>query len=201
MPYSLYWTLRACVLGRRVRLRDTARNSYPSGGTEDVEWISCMKAAIKETAGPEKGQKGHVAGHLWNILFIDDSEDDRVLFGIAVRQADAPGLRFLRPLSGGSEAIKYLEGMGAFSDRDKYPYPDLMVLDLKMPRTTGFDVLTWMKQQLSQAKRPRVVVVSDSRMKADVEKAFGLGADAYFQKPEGLPELVDLIRGLEKRLS
>ena len=131
-----------------------------------------------------------------NLLLVDDADNDRMMFTIAFRRANAKGLRMIQPLEGGAEAIAYLQGKGQFGDRERYPYPDLLVLDLNMPVTSGFDVLEWLK---FQPRRPTVAILSDSYVKEDVVKAQALGARYFFQKPDGLPGLVDLIRELAIR--
>ena len=129
-----------------------------------------------------------------HLLLVDDAHDDQVLFGVAFRAAKPLSLRLLPPRSSGIGAIRYLSGQGDFADRKRFPYPDFLLLDLKMPGTSGFDVLLWLGQQ---ARRPITYVLTDSTNKVDREKAFTLGATDYLNKPPGLPELADLIRRLD----
>ena len=132
--------------------------------------------------------------HVCNVLLVDDAENDRLLLKIAFEQAEPKSLSLLKPLSNGAEAIAYLAGRPPFDDRHMFPYPDMLVLDLKMPLKNGFEVLEWIR---TQASRPVVVILSDSSQKADKDRAFALGAADYCVKPGGLPELVALISRFE----
>ena len=80
----------------------------------------------------------------------------------------------------GEKAIDYLAGNGGFSDRGKYPFPDVVLLDLKMPRKTGFEVLQWLQTQTFDG--PYIVVLSGSALPEDVARSTALGAGAYFKK-------------------
>ena len=129
-----------------------------------------------------------------NLLLVDDAHDDQVLFEVAFRAAKPQWLKMLPPRSSGLGAIRYLSGQGDFADRKRFPHPDFLLLDLKMPGKSGFDVLRWVRQQ---SQRPIIHVLTDSTSKVDRVKAFALGATDYHVKPPGLPELVDLIRRLD----
>ena len=130
-----------------------------------------------------------------NLLLVDDAHDDQMLFGVAFRGAKPQALRLLPARSSGLGAIRYLAGHGDFADRKRFPYPDFLLLDLKMPGKTGFDVLRWLGQQ---GHRPVTYILTDSTSKVDREKAFALGATDYLVKPAGLPELVEVIRRLDR---
>jgi DNA-binding response OmpR family regulator len=130
-----------------------------------------------------------------NLLLVDDAENDQLLFRIACRGASPHSFRLLPPRSSGAGAIRYLSGQDEFGDRARFPYPDLLVLDLKMPFKGGFDVLEWIAGQPS---KPLVYVLTDSTNKRDREKAMMLGATDYFIKPAGMPELTELIEHLDR---
>ena len=121
---------------------------------------------------------------------VDDSDDDRALFRVAVRKA-CESLQLLAPVADGEEAIKYLSGDSEYADRDRHPYPELMVLDLKMPGKDGFDVLEWLSQQ---PNRPLTVVLSGSDHQRDMDRAFALGAHYYHVKPSELNEWITTAR-------
>ena len=89
--------------------------------------------------------------------------------------------------------IEYLSGQGAYADRERYPWPDLLLLDLNMPLCDGLGVLRWMKQQ-SLATTPRVIVFSSSSVHADRELALALGADDYQVKPSDFAQYVAIIK-------
>src|SRR2546426_1139606 len=94
------------------------------------------------------------------ILLADDSEDDIVLIGHAFEQGGiANPLAVVRD---GEEAIAYLKGEGPYGDRALYPLPVLMLLDLKMPRTDGFQVLRWMRLQPNFIALPVIVLTNSS---------------------------------------
>jgi CheY-like chemotaxis protein len=92
----------------------------------------------------------------------------------------------------GEQVISYLRGESPFADRVIYPIPDIVVLDLKMPRVNGFEVLEWLRQQPGLARIP-VVVLSGSGLETDIEEAYRLGANTYFTKPGQLAELRKII--------
>ena len=127
------------------------------------------------------------------ILMVDDSDDDRALFRVAVRRA-CESVQLLAAVTDGEEAIKYLSGDSEFADRARHPYPELMVLDLKMPGKDGFDVLQWLSRQ---PKRPLTVVLSGSDQQRDVDRAFALGAHYYHVKPSELNEWITTARSIQ----
>jgi CheY-like chemotaxis protein len=79
------------------------------------------------------------------ILLVDDSENDIDLMRMAFRKAEVNSP--LQEVHNGEEAITYLKGEGIYSDREKYPLPSVMLLDLNMPMKNGFDVLSWVRTQ------------------------------------------------------
>ncbi len=95
----------------------------------------------------------------------------------------------------GEQVINYLRGDGEFQDRSRHPVPDIIVLDLKMPRVNGFEVLQWLRQEPGLARIP-VVVLSGSGLETDIEEAYRLGANTYFTKPGQLAELRKIIASL-----
>jgi len=120
------------------------------------------------------------------ILFVDDSEDDEILFKRSVRLSGlANPLIVLRD---GDAAIEYLQGDGAYADRSKYPLPRVLMLDLKMPKKDGFEVLKWVRQQ-EHLKEILVVVLTSSDRPEDLDRSRELGANKVITKPCGVPEL------------
>lgn len=128
------------------------------------------------------------------ILLAEDEEDYMLLIRDAFRRA---GLRNpLYVVWNGEEMIHYLKGQGKYANRAEYPLPDLLLLDLKMPRMNGFEVLEWIKNQPSLA-RLRILVLTSSDEMRDINKAYELGANSYMVKPiefEGLTEMGRLIK-------
>ena len=129
------------------------------------------------------------------ILLAEDDENDAFIFRMALQMADV--VEAIVHVWDGQEAIDYLAAVGAYSDRDNYPFPRLVVTDLKMPRSTGFDVLGWIQNQ-SAPHRPPVVVLSGSNEDSDKKRALGLGAAGYFKKPAGMGPMSQLARKLKE---
>jgi CheY-like chemotaxis protein len=129
------------------------------------------------------------------LLFVDDSDNERILFHVAFRRANPRHLRLVTTLANGDEAIMYLAGEGKFCDRVIYPFPDILVLDLKMPFRTGFDVLEWVRNQ--KLLLP-TIVNSDSGERCDMERALDLGARDYHKKAPDLLALIDWVRHLDE---
>lgn len=96
-------------------------------------------------------------------------------------------------VANGEEAIDYLSGTGRFSDRYAYPEPDLVVMDLKMPRKGGFELLEWFRNLQEGALIP-VVVLTASSHEPDVQRAYTLGANSYFIKPASFDEFRDTVK-------
>jgi len=114
------------------------------------------------------------------ILLAEDREDDIILVQRAFEKGGIRNPLFV--VRDGQEAIDYLTGVFPFSDRDRFPIPALLLLDLKMPRADGFDVMRWLKTQPSLAPL-RVVVLTSSEDVRDVSKAYQLGANSFLVKP------------------
>jgi CheY-like chemotaxis protein len=130
------------------------------------------------------------------ILLAEDEQTDAYFIQWACKKAGLPH-RIVHVLDG-QDAVDYLSGEGAYVDRVQHPFPDLLLLDLKMPRLTGFDVLAWLKQQPDTPDFP-VVVLSSSDYPADIEQARKLGATEYKIKPGNPQLLVELLLDLDCR--
>jgi len=131
------------------------------------------------------------------ILLADDDKDDVFFLKRAVERIDPTSKVFGVP--DGQECVDYLSGEGDYSDRAKSPYPDLIVLDLKMPRKSGHEVLRWLRQQ-PQLKAVPVVVLSGSVIPEDRNESLREGAIGYFSKPSDFEELVAIIKQVCARL-
>jgi CheY-like chemotaxis protein len=128
------------------------------------------------------------------VLIAEDDPSDVFLLQRAFAAAQVPAT--LHVVRDGQEAIDYLEGQAAFSDRSTHPLPDLMLLDLKMPRLNGFDVLGWLRQKPG-LKRLLVTVLTSSDHPQDVNQAYDLGANSYLVKPHGTSDLAELVRRVQ----
>ena len=129
------------------------------------------------------------------VLIAEDDPGDAFLLQRAFTAAQVSAALYF--VGDGQEAIDYLGGTGAYSDRKTYPLPDLMLLDLKMPKLNGFDVLTWIRQQPG-LKRLLVTVLTSSDQPQDINRAYDLGANSYLLKPHGSQELSDLVGRVQK---
>jgi len=128
------------------------------------------------------------------VLHIEDDTNDALLFKHACGEA---GVSFeIRGVGDGDEAISYLCGTEKFSDRTEFPVPELILLDLKMPRLSGFDVLTWLRREGQFEKMP-VIVFTSSNHELDVKRAYDLGANFYLVKPVGFEGLIDVARKIQ----
>ena len=100
-------------------------------------------------------------------------------------------------VSDGQQAIDYLAGQHSFANRDAHPMPTVLLLDLKMPRVDGFQVIEWLRQQPVLRRLP-IVVLTNSDLPQDVNRAFDLGANSYHRKPHNMPALEELVQILKK---
>jgi CheY-like chemotaxis protein len=130
------------------------------------------------------------------ILLADDDDNDVLLLQRAFQRAKI-AVRFV-VVRDGQEAIDYLSGTGKFGDRASYPWPALMLLDLKMPLLDGFDVLTWWHDRMDEQRLP-IVVMSSSNQESDVQRAMRLGAAAYQVKSGELENLFSFARELREQ--
>ena len=132
------------------------------------------------------------SGH---ILVAEDDPTDAFFLQRAFRRAGIQvELHFVRD---GQEAIDYLQGKAPFADRATHPQPQLLLLDLKMPRLDGFDVLGWIRKQPA-LNHLLVVLFSSSDEPKDIRRAYDLGANWYLVKPHSMEELTELIGRFKK---
>jgi CheY-like chemotaxis protein len=132
----------------------------------------------------------------YHVLVAEDSEADRLLLKVALRQV--PRLKLVAEVSDGSEVIAYLRGEAGFRDRQKFPLPDLLLLDLKMPFADGFEVLEWLRQKPYEDLT--VVVLTDSMRPEHIKRALDLGADLFQVKPRATQDRTAMILALEEYL-
>ncbi len=128
-----------------------------------------------------------------NILYAEDNPDDVIILNIAFRRAKIPAA--LKCVDDGEDAIAWLKGDGVYSDREKYPLPDALLLDLKMPKKSGFDVLEWLREA-GNFNQLAAIVLSSSDDPRDLERATRLGAAKYFRKSATCQELIDYLKSL-----
>jgi len=129
------------------------------------------------------------------VLVAEDNPDDALLLRRAIDKAGITAR--VKIVSDGEEMLLYLQGRGAYANRIANPLPTLMILDLKMPRKTGLEVLQWIDENPEVAVVP-TIVLSASNLEKDVRAAYNLGANTYFVKPTTFEELVETMRTVEK---
>lgn len=130
----------------------------------------------------------------WPILLAEDSEDDLMLMRRACRQVGIEGS--LNVVRDGDQALKYLHGEAVYADRTAYPFPSLVLLDLKMPKKSGFDVLEDLQRAGGVFKTLPILVLTSSSRDADLLRAYELGAKSYLVK-QGTKELVEMLKSLK----
>jgi len=128
------------------------------------------------------------------ILYVEDSADDVVLLRHAFKRAEI--LNPLQIAEDGQVAIEYLSGAARFSNREQFPMPRIVLLDFKLPRMLGIEVLQWIRGQ-STLRRLPVILFSASAQKSDVDRCYELGVNAFIVKPSSIDALADICRAFQ----
>lgn len=131
------------------------------------------------------------------ILIAEDEDDEAFLLQRSLKKAAITNP--IRRVKNGEEAIEYLAGTGAFADRAQHPLPLVLLLDLNMPKKSGFEVLAWIRAQPA-FEALAVDILSGSSREEDIEKALQLGANLYLKKPISTLELDQLLQGYRQVL-
>jgi CheY-like chemotaxis protein len=130
-----------------------------------------------------------------HILVAEDDPSDAFFLQRAFKRTGiAVELDFVED---GQEAIEYLRDLETVAERATSPLPKLLLLDLKMPRRDGFDVLDWVRKQ-PYLKSLFVVIFSSSEQVRDIDRAYELGANSYLVKPHSIQDLMDLVASFKK---
>lgn len=127
------------------------------------------------------------------VLLVEDNPDDVILIQRAFRKARI--VSPLRVVTDGEQAMAYLDGSGTYADRHHNPLPVLILLDWKLPRKNGLEVLAWIRSRPDLKELP-VVVLTSSREPSDIRSAYGAGANSYLLKPVDFANLLALVEGL-----
>jgi CheY-like chemotaxis protein len=125
-----------------------------------------------------------------DILAAEDTPSDIELFKMAVQRCGS--VRTLQIVRDGEEVIAYLRGDPPFNGPERQ-VPNVLFMDLKMPRLTGFEVLQWLRNNSEYSVIP-VIIMSSSALDEDVLQAYRLGANAYFEKPANFKQLEEILR-------
>jgi len=130
------------------------------------------------------------------ILLAEDDANDVFFLRRAFQKAEI-GCKIVN-LPNGQLVLDYLSGVSQFDNRSQYPLPQLLLLDLKMPLMSGFEVLEWLKCHPEIGELP-ALVLSSSAHQEDVAKARALGARDYHVKPSDQHQLIQLARELQSK--
>jgi|SRR5579859_1244175 len=125
------------------------------------------------------------------ILLVEDNVFDVKLIEAAL--ARTPGEIILVRVDDGDKAVDYLAGIAPFNDREMYPIPITMILDLKLPRRSGLEVLLWLRSQTGPIRRLPTLMLTSSKHQVDINQAFERGTNAYLTKPDSIRELTSLL--------
>lgn len=128
------------------------------------------------------------------ILQVEDSDDDARLLALAFAKAGIANQ--IITVSNGEEALCYFKGEGVYADRDKYPLPGVLLLDLKLPGINGFDLLEMLIKH-SFAKEVFTVVISGHNEIFQVSRAYEMGAKSFLTKPIQQADVANLVKGFQ----
>ena len=128
------------------------------------------------------------------ILHVEDDPNDVLLVARAFRKAQTEAN--VQVVNDGEQAVNYLAGTDRFAAREQFPLPALVLLDLKLPRKSGIEVLAWIRSRPA-LKRIPVVMLTSSKQAADINRAYDLGVNAYLVKPVNFDALVEMLKTLD----
>ena len=127
------------------------------------------------------------------ILLAEDDHDDRYLIGEALDESGFDNQLFI--VSNGEELLDYLKNRGAYADKEKYPRPGVILLDLNMPLMDGREALTEIKKEPALKKIP-IIVLTTSKADEDINETYGLGITGFITKPMAFSELVEIMKSV-----
>ena len=127
------------------------------------------------------------------ILLVEDSDDDVFFMKRALKHA---GIAHpVQVVTDGQAALDYLSGQNGYTDRERFPFPSLVLLDLRLPLVPGMEVLKWIRSEPQLTGLP-VIVLTSSKHEMDVANAYSLGANAFLVKPSDSKELVSMVKAI-----
>ncbi len=185
-------------LAKPVTARDIENFTAAFGGTwvqsgsiDEPQPIDQAKGGAAVRPSAATSPSGMLA-----VLIAEDSADD--LFFLKQAFHGVRHLKIVGTVHDGDEAIAYLSGEGEYADRGRFPLPDILLTDLKMPRKSGLEVIEWLHAHHFQGLK--VVMLTGSARAADYQRARELGVDAFHFKPSNPADLGPLVRSLEDHL-
>jgi CheY-like chemotaxis protein len=132
---------------------------------------------------------------LFTLLLFEDDDNDAFLLQRALKKVGIENP--VHRVRDGQEGIEYLTGVGQYGDRSRFPFPRVVLLDLKMPRKSGLEVLQWMKTHPEYKVIPTIIFTA-SREHQDIATSYGLGANCFVAKPSRFEDLEHLVRILHE---
>jgi CheY-like chemotaxis protein len=133
-------------------------------------------------------------GVLITVLYVENEENDVIFMRRAFKLAGLDNC--LRVVESGREAMDYLTGQAPYADRELNPLPFLLLVDLNLPAMSGFELLSWLRQQPQLRELP-VVIFSSSARTDDLNRAYELGANDYVQKPSSGAQFLEMVKRLK----
>lgn len=128
------------------------------------------------------------------VLLVEDQATDVLLVKRAFSRANSSTV--VQTVSDGDAAVAYLLGEGLYADRSRFPFPQLLLLDLKLPRRSGLEVLEWVRKHGHFRRLPAIMLTSSSEMN-DVNQAYDLGVNSYLSKPTAFEDLIRLVQTID----
>lgn len=129
----------------------------------------------------------------FNVLVVEDDSTDALMIRRAFKKASLPNpLHFV---DNGDAAVEYLSRRPPYGDRCAHPVPALILLDLKLPRRSGLEVLQWLRGQPGVRRIP-VIILTSSMETVDVRRAYDLGCNSYLVKPIDFEGLLEAVRAI-----
>jgi CheY-like chemotaxis protein len=157
-------------------------------------WIELKNEEGRAKLGRAEGAGVEPGGG--TVLYVEDEESDALFMRRAFSNMGLASA--FRLVSDGRAAIEYLSGTGKYADRNEYPLPAVVLLDLNLPQVPGFDVLKWMRNHPDFLTTP-VVVFSSSARQEDKVKATELGANEFVAKPSSGMRFGDVVERLRQK--
>ena len=161
--------------------------------TEHVPTLKRKRATWQPNCAPLiwRAAKPKMTTNQFTVLHVEDDPNDVLLLQRAFKKVNPQMV--IHAVSDGDKAVAYLSGSDAYADRTAHPLPNLVLLDLKMPRKSGLEVLAWIRGQ-QNIKRTPVLIFTSSKHDQDINRAYELGANSYLVKPVGFDALLEMVK-------